>query len=64
MEFEFCSSLDVSLPLYAVLDELIGRDSLAKLRAAAVDSLVQPTVRVNANSLEGEEGKQMGVMTV
>lgn len=45
--------LDVSLPLYAVLDELVGSDSLAKLRAAAVDSLVQPTVRVNADSLEG-----------
>lgn len=46
--------LHVSLPLYAVLDELVGGDSLAKLRAAAVDSLVQPTVRVNANSLERE----------
>lgn len=38
-------------PLHAVLDELIRGDALAELSAAAVDPLVQPTVRVDADGL-------------
>lgn len=46
------------LPFDAVLDELVRRNTLAKLRAAAVDALVQPTIRVNPDRLRDSRAAQ------
>ena len=44
-------------PLDAVLDELVRGDALAELSAAAVDPLVQPTIRIDTDGL-GRPTKQ------
>lgn len=42
-------------PFDAKLDEFVSGNALAKLRAAAVNALVKPAVRVDSHSLQRHE---------